>query len=162
MNCSGARCRYRFAPSNHSMLVCAERCSDSTTGLRSSWYAFSAASTVGSRSMAVASPIASSRASLVPDPMEKCAVCAASPTSATFPATQCSLRTTPKESQPELFPTKPCPSSRPAKTSSQNCIDRSSFSPGLRGTAANSARPARRQVSSSVSTMKVERSPSNG
>ncbi len=85
-------------------------------------------------------------------------MCAASPTSATFPARQDPLRSTPKDSQPELLPIRPWPSSRSAKTSSQKRRERSSFSPGLRSAAANSASPARSQVSESVSTMNVERS----
>ena len=43
-----------------------------------------------------ASEIASSIASLVPDPIEKCAVCAASPSSTTFPRRQNGLRTVTK------------------------------------------------------------------
>ena len=43
-----------------------------------------------------ASAIASSIASLVPEPIEKCAVCAASPSSTTFPWRQRALRTVTK------------------------------------------------------------------
>ena len=43
-----------------------------------------------------ASEIASSIASLVPEPIEKCAVCAASPSSTTFSCRQNGLRTVTK------------------------------------------------------------------
>ena len=51
------------------------------------------------RGSAHASAIASSIASFVPEPIEKCAVCAASPSSTTFSWCQCSLRTVGKFSQ---------------------------------------------------------------
>ena len=52
-----------------------------------------------------ASEIASSIASLVPLPIEKCAVCAASPSRTTFPSRQRSLRTVTKLIQRVRFST---------------------------------------------------------
>ena len=50
-------------------------------------------------------------ASLVPEPMEKCAVCAASPSSTTLPSRQVPQRTVAKLSQRELLASSACPSS---------------------------------------------------
>ena len=68
------------------------------------------------------STIASSIASFVPEPTEKCAVCAESPTSTTFSWCQRSLRTVPKLRQMERFCCSRCPASSSANSSSQNAI----------------------------------------
>ncbi len=118
--------------SNHSRLACAARCVDSTTGLRSSSYAASAdsrpaASPTGCSCRHAASASASSMASLVPEPIEKCAVCAASPISTTLPWRQVSLRTVRKLSQLELFANTRWPSRRSANSSRTSAIDVSSL-----------------------------------
>ena len=56
-------------------------------------------------------------ASLVPEPMEKCAVCAASPSSTTLPSCQRSLRTVVKFSHLELLASTSWPRSSSAKIS---------------------------------------------
>ena len=48
-------------------------------------------------------------ASFVPEPIEKCAVCAASPSRTTLPCAQFSQRTVPKVTQRELFADHPVP-----------------------------------------------------
>ncbi len=73
-NCSGSWCRYWPRFSNHSRLACAARWVEATTGLRSASYAASAASSPGCSCRQAARASASSMASLVPEPMEKCAV----------------------------------------------------------------------------------------
>ena len=102
---------------------------------------------------AQASPIASSSASLVPEPIEKCAVCAASPSSTTFSWCQAALRTVTKLIQREWLPIRRWPSSASANSSSQNAMPAASLSPGASAPVRSS--PARRQVSSEVSTMNV-------
>ena len=93
-NCIGSWSTYWPMFSNHSRLAWAARWVDSTTGRRSASYAASAAVDVGGCSCRqAASASASSIASLVPEPIEKCAVCAASPSSTTLPCRQVSLRT---------------------------------------------------------------------
>ena len=91
------------------------------------------------RRSAAASAIASSIASLVPEPTEKCAVCAASPTSTTLPWCQRALRMVGNARQIERFETSRWPASSSANSRSQNAI-----------VSASSARssPAARQVSS--------------
>src|SRR5947199_3716983 len=69
---------------------------------------------------ALASAIASSMASLVPDPMEKCAVCAASPISTVFPWCQLVLRTKGKLSQIDRLESSRWPARSSAKSRSQN------------------------------------------
>ena len=104
---------------------------------------------------AQASAIASSIASFVPEPIEKCAVCAASPSSTTFSWRQCSLRTVWKFSHFELLATSVWP---PSMLGEQLAAERdasSSFSPGAKAASSVASKPARRQVASSVSTMKV-------
>ena len=120
--------------SNHSRLACAARCVESTTALRSSSYAASAAATESSSCRQAARVSASSIASLVPEPIEKCAVCAASPSSTTLSCTQCSLRTVVKLIQRELFAITSCPSSTSANSSRILSIDFWSDSPGSPGT----------------------------
>src|SRR2546425_7533855 len=87
-------------------------------GRRSASYAASAAGT--SRRVvawsARARATASSMASFVPDPTEKCAVWAASPSSTTFSWCQCSVRSVPKLRHTERFVS----SRRPASSSRNN------------------------------------------
>jgi hypothetical protein len=105
------------------------------------------------RPSAAASSIASSIASFVPEPIEKCAVCAASPSSTVAPALQSLQRSSLKASHTERLDNSWCPSSTGAKSSRQNarlsCSERASS-------------PARLQVSSRVSTMNVLVRSSNG
>ena len=95
-NCSGSWPVYWPRFSNHSRLACAARCVDATTGRRSASYAASASSRPGCSCRQAASASASSMASLVPEPMEKCAVCAASPSRTTLPLRQFWQRSVPK------------------------------------------------------------------
>jgi hypothetical protein len=94
-----------------------------------------------------ASAIASSIASLVPEPTEKCAVCAASPSSTTLPSCQRRQRTVGKARQIERLASSRWPPSSSAKSRSQNAT-----------VSASEARssPAARHVASVASTMKVE------
>jgi hypothetical protein len=95
-------------------------------------------------------------ASLVPEPMEKCAVWAASPSSTTgvgaAPAAparallQRAHATVGKVRQMERLATSRCGPRKPAKISSQNATVRSSGA---------STRPAARQVASEHSTIQV-------
>ena len=160
-NCIGSWSTYCPRFSNHSRLACAARCVDSTTGRRSVSYAANASSRLGSSCKQAASAKASSIASLVPEPIEKCAVWAASPMSTTFWCRQVSLRTVPKLTHFELFAnTSTCPepvegSSTSAKSSHTRAIDFSSDSPGARSAGASSAKPARSHTSSCISMMNV-------
>ena len=140
---------------------------ESTTAFRSSSYVASAASVVGSSCRHAARARASSIASLVPEPIEKWAVWAASPriTTPALPAsawTQRSLRTVVNEIQRELLAITACPSSTSAKSSRIRAIDFSSDSPGDHSRSAKSAKPARRQTSLVISTMNVDPVASNG
>ena len=92
-------------------------------------------------------------ASFVPEPMEKCAVCAASPSSTTFPARHDSQRTVPKLIQRELLARSGFPSSRSAKISPTAAMAPVSLSPGANEPDSN---PARRQTESCISTMNVD------
>lgn len=85
-------------------------------------------------------------ASLVPEPMEKCAVWAASPSSTMFPCRQRSLATVVKAIQRERLPRRLWPCRASAKIFSQRAIDSAS---------SRRSSPARRQTSSCISTMKV-------
>lgn len=96
-------------------------------------------------------------ASLVPEPMEKCAVWAASPSRTTFSWRQVRLRTVAKRSHLELLGMSRCPSRWSARSSSQRRMLSSSLVPGGWSRSANSSKPARRHASSAISTMKVER-----
>ncbi len=100
---------------------------------------------------APASAIASSIASLVPEPIEKCAVWAASPSSTTLPKCQRSQVTVGKRRQIERLASSGWPESQGANSRSQ--VATVSASPA-------SSKPARRQVSSWHSTIQVERPPS--
>ena len=94
-------------------------------------------------------------ASLVPEPMEKCAVCAASPSSTTLPCRQRSLRTVPKLTHRELFSSTSWPSRMSANSSPDQ---RGRLLVGLAGSqaaAASAAKPARRHTLSFISTMNV-------
>ncbi len=123
---------------------------------RSSWYARRAVSSSGSSPRMRARAMASSSASLVPEPMEKCAVWAASPIS-TAGATSasgwyhCSQETRTKLSQGERrwgeLLRSGCPSSQGANIASQRATV-SSIS--------MASKPAPRHDASSHSTMKAE------
>ena len=85
-------------------------------------------------------------ASLVPEPMEKCAVWAASPRSTTFPSCQLSQRSVAKLSQRELLASRAWPPSTSPSSSSIRSIDASSDWPGAqlgcgRGQLAEAGRP---------------------
>ncbi len=92
----------------------------STIGRRAASYARSAAgrSPVGSR-RALARAMASSKARRVPEPMEKCAVWAASPTRTRLPADQRALVIRGNWRQIDRLAISGCPSSSRAKTRSQ-------------------------------------------
>ena len=94
-------------------------------------------------------------ASLVPEPMEKCAVCAASPSSTTFRCRQVWHRTVVKVAHRELLANNSCPPSTSAHRPRIISIDASSLCPGARPDAATSPNPARRHTSSCISRMKV-------
>ena len=83
----------------------------------------------------------------VPDPMEKCAECAASPTSTMLPCRHARFRTVGKPRQIDRFRISRCDPSSSAKTSSRKrAVSRSEAV----------SMPAARQVASVASTMKVE------
>ena len=155
-NWAGSWSAYIPMFSNHSSEAWAARCVDSTTGRRSCSYAASAAATVGCSCRHAARASASSIASLVPDPIEKCAVWAASPSSTTLPSYQCSLRTVVKLSHLELLVRTSWPWSSSAKISLIRSTAYWSETPGGSTSCSVRSRPARRQTSSCISTMKVE------
>ena len=106
---------------------------------------------------------ASSIASLVPEPIEKCAVCAASPSRTTLSCTQCSLRTVVKLIQRELFAITSCPSSTSANSSRIWSIDFWSDSPGAHDAVGVARRsPAASHTAEVISTMNVLPVASNG
>ena len=96
-------------------------------------------------------------ASLVPEPMEKCAVCAASPSSTTFRCRQVPHRTVVNVVHRELFANSSCPPSTSAHRPRIISIDASSLCPGGSPAArsAGGPNPARRHTSSCISRMKV-------
>src|SRR6266581_9302953 len=104
-------------------------------------------------------------ASLVPEPMEKCAVCAASPSSTTFRCRQDPQRTVVNVVHRELFANKLCPPPLcspllgPPSTSAHRpriiSIEASSLCPGARPPAATEPNPARHHTSSCISRMNV-------
>ena len=98
-------------------------------------------------------------ASLVPEPMEKWAVCAASPSSTMFCRRQVAQRTVVKFTHWELLPTILCPRSTSAHSSAMRSMDASSLCPGGSGPGVRAANPARRHTSSCSSRMKVLASP---
>ena len=89
--------------SNHCALATAARWVLATSGLRAASYAASAAGTPSSRRSADTSSVASSTASFVAEPIEKCAVCAASPSSTMLSWNQRSTFSVGKLSHLELF-----------------------------------------------------------
>ena len=95
------------------------------------------------------SAIASSIASLVPEPIEKCAVALASPTSTALSFTQVLLVMVGKLRQSERLAISAWPSSSSANTRS---------STGSISVSLSLSKPKLRQVSSSVSITQVERS----
>src|ERR1700704_3881069 len=99
-----------------------------------------------SASNALASAIASSMASRVPDPIEKCAECSASPISTIFLNDQCSFQIHGKLRHIDLFDTNLCPPSVEANACSQTACD---------SAAVLSAKPWRCQVAGSHSTRNV-------
>ena len=106
------------------------------------------------------SAIASSTASFVAEPIEKCAVCAASPSSTMLSWNQRSTFTVGKLSHLELFASSWWPSS---SSREQLLQDRDALQvavPRLGGRGREASKPARRQTSSRISTMKVD-SPSS-
>ena len=166
-NCIGSWWTYCARFSNHSRLACAARWVESTTALRSTSYVASAAVVSGSSCRQAARASASSIASFVPEPIEKWAVCAASPRITTAPLpgsawTQCSLRTVVNEIQRELLAITSWPPRMSSNSSRISAIDFSSDSPGAQSRSAKSAKPARRQTSLVISTMNVEPVASNG
>lgn len=93
-------------------------------------------------------------ASFVPEPMEKCAVWAASPSRTVRPSDHCSQRTVRKRDQRDLLPANECPPSVAEKTFSRYRSATSSVAPASR-TSMVASKPARRHVASSVSTRNV-------
>lgn len=96
--------------------------------------------------MQAASASASSTASLVPEPMEKWAVWAASPSSTVLPWDQRSLTTVRKAIQAELLPRRGRPPRASAKIFAHWSVDCAS---------SQVSRPAARQTSSRISMMTV-------
>src|SRR3954449_2808765 len=99
-----------------------------------------------SASSALTNAMTSSSASRVPEPIEKCAECSASPTSTMFLNDQCSFQIQGKLRHTDLFDNSGCPSSVLANTSSQTALDPSTVL---------SAKPYRCQVARSHSTRNV-------
>src|SRR5690349_11617242 len=97
-------------------------------------------------SSALASAMASSMASRVPDPMEKCAECSASPISTMFLNDQRSFQIHGKLRHTDRLEINPCPSSVAAKICSQMALDCSTVL---------SAKPQACQVGKSHSTRNV-------
>ena len=110
----------------------------------------------GSSCRQAASASASSIASLVPEPIEKCAVCAASPSSTTLPWRQRSLRTVVKLIHRELLASTSCPSSTSAN-SSRDPLDRRLVGLARRERPVGERRRSRPRshTSSCISTMNV-------
>ncbi len=94
-------------------------------------------------------------ASLVTEPIEKCAVCAASPSSTTLRCRHRSLRTVVKLIHFELLASTWCLSRTSANSSVIRSIDFSSDSPGAKPSSANASNPAARHTFSCISTMNV-------
>src|ERR1700744_4616099 len=97
-------------------------------------------------SSALVSAIASSIASRVPEPMEKCAECSASPISTRLPDHHCSFQIHGKLRHTDLFESNLCPWSVSENTCSQMACDCSTVL---------SAKPYACQVAGSHSTRKV-------
>src|SRR5215472_6612777 len=94
-------------------------------------------------------------ASLVPDPIEKCAVCAASPISTTLPCRQLRQRSVPKLIHLELLASIAWPYSMWPSRSLILEIEAWSDSPGGRLAGAMAANPAAAHTCSCISTMNV-------
>src|SRR6202158_4114024 len=109
-NCTGSNSQNRSTCSNQTSDTSAACWVFSTSSRRPSSYCLNAASTVGARCMASASAIASSIASLVPEPIEKCAVALASPSSTMLSLTQRLLRIIGKLRHIERLIRSGCPS----------------------------------------------------
>ncbi len=108
----------RFTVSKYAWLSAAAFWNNSTTGRRASSYSVNAHSTSGNWSSALASAMASSIASFVPDPIQKCAVCAESPSSTTFPACHAAHFSVAKPIHFELFGSSRQPCNTSAKSRS--------------------------------------------
>lgn len=146
-NWRGGWSTYVPSSSNQRRLAAAARWVDSTTGRRSLSYAARAAGRSGCSWTQAARARASSTASLVPEPMEKCAVWAASPMRTVFPCDQCSLTTVRKVSQEEWWERSGrCPRAS-AKILAHCRVD---------SAGSQVSNPAARQTSSRISTMTVE------
>lgn len=122
-NWRGAWSTYVASSSNQRRLAAAARWVEATTGRRSSSYAARAAGRSGCSSMQAASARASSTASLVPEPMEKWAVWAASPMRTVLPCDQWALTTVRKVSQEELLDRSGRPPRASAKILPQRSVD---------------------------------------
>ena len=98
-------------------------------------------------------------ASLVPEPIEKCAVCAASPSSTTFPCRQVWQRTVVKVVHRELLADRLCPPTPGPPSRSAHrpriMLDGGFVALPRREAGSASVNPARRQTSSCISRMKV-------
>ena len=95
-------------------------------------------------------------ASLVPEPMEKCAVWAASPSRTTLPSCQRALRTVRKLSHLELLVRIWWPRNSSAKISLIRPTAYSSLAPGGKSSCSVLSNPAARHTCSCISTMNVE------
>ena len=98
---------------------------------------------------------ASSMASLVPEPMEKCAVCPESPSRAMFLYTRVLLRIVRKAIHLLLFAMRFPPAMSSLKISAMRSMLSVSLTPGGRLAASTLSSPARCHVSSCISTMNV-------
>nr|WP_308076565.1 FAD-dependent monooxygenase [Streptomyces hydrogenans] len=156
-NWAGAMCRRRPNVSHQRMLGSAHSWVRVTRARRSRSYAANAARGSASRSRAAASAIASSIASLVPEPTVKCAVWAASPRRTAFPSDQRALRTIRKVAHRLRLPSSLCPPRWSAKSSLSRSRDASSLPPGFRAWSAGRSMPEACQVAGSVSTTTVVR-----
>jgi hypothetical protein len=116
-SCLGSSRIRRPNVSHQRMLGAAIRWVRSMTGRRARSYPASAPGTVSASASAAASAIESSMAILVPEPMDGCAVCAASPSSTRFRYDQLRLRTTRKLVHFVLFTSSGPPPSRSRNTS---------------------------------------------
>lgn len=148
-NCRAGWSTYPASSSNHRMLAAAARWVEATAGRRAASYAASAAGTSGSVSTARARASASSTASLVPEPIEKWAVCAASPISTVLPCDQCALTTVRNCVQVEPLPRSGRPRRASPKIFAQRAADSAS---------SQRSKPALCQTSSRISTITVEES----
>ena len=147
-NCVASMCANRSRCSNHTRLTSAACCVRSTSSRRLVSNAARAPGTSAWARNASYSAIASSIASFVPLPIEKCAVAFASPSSTTLPIAYFAVRIIGKLRQVLRLVMSAWPSRSSANTPSRN-----------RALAASSIRssPARAQVAGSVSITQVLR-----